>query len=211
MQEAASFTVVLAGDSGTGKTSLISRMEKDDFVEAAQSALSSSRTPIVVDDVNGKKIRLMVWDTPGSDEYSFLASYQLADAQAILLVYALDDPKSLVSISTEWRVLAETNCSLPCLTILVGNKLDDEESRAVSDDDVDKIATELAAESIFVSAKDGTGVKELCRILAHQLLEKFPTVEKRSMTDAELLRTENRRVMKHHIENADQTCKCILI
>lgn len=212
MEDVVSFTVVLAGDSGTGKSALITRMEKDDFVDSPKSGLSGKMIPIIVDDVNGQTVRLMVWDTPGSDDYRFLAAGQFVDAQAVVLVYSVDDLESLNSISGPWRSLVEESSAVPHITLLVGNKIDVEEvKRTVRNEEADKVSAELNAENFFVSAKDGCGVGELVRVIAHKLVEKFPVAEKRlaerPIEDApELKRPKKRR----HSENA-VTCQCILI
>ena len=210
-----SYTVVLAGDAGTGKTSLITRMEKDEFVDAVKSGVAGKMTPIVIPNVQGKKVRLMIWDTPGREENRFLTSCQFGDAQAIVLVYSLESLNSLEHIADEWIPLLNKSSNMPHLVFIVGNKLDIEESRReVRNENVDQIASAVKAESVFVSAKEGNGVNELLLSIAERLVTEFPVVKKETHCIGEQVMGEEafaRKRRKRSTANEERGCQCLLV
>ena len=149
-----SIKVVLLGDSGVGKTSLINRYVKDIFNDIQSQTVGASflRKSIVV---NGDNIELSIWDTAGQEIYRTLTPIYYRDSQAVIIVFSLDDKRSFNSID-DW--LSELNQIVPDVPIVIcGNKFDiEDEKREVSFDEAfAKVNNELRMPYFETSAKTG--------------------------------------------------------
>jgi small GTP-binding protein len=166
-----SYTVVIAGNSGTGKTSLVTRMSKGVFAESRNCPIAGFMTPVMVT-VGGMRVRLMIWDTSSDDDYRDMTNGHFANAQACVFVYAVDEQASFDAIFSVWSRALEDNSSVPHITFIVGNKTDiPEAERTVRVDTAEKT---LPIQPVYVSCVDGTGVPELLDAITAALIETFP-------------------------------------
>lgn len=116
--------IILVGDSGVGKTSLLIRYLDDQFYES-----SLQNSTISVDFrfkdlmVDNKKIRLQFWDTAGQERYKSMNASYYRGAAAVLVVYSVDDPESLEGASN-WVNEVKDEIGTSGELILVGTKVD---------------------------------------------------------------------------------------
>ena len=95
------YKIIIAGSSGVGKSSLLHR-----FVDNTYS--NNLLSTIGVDfkfktlDVKGKKVKMQIWDTAGSEAFSSIVSAYYRGANAVVLVYAIDDKFSFQEMSEFW-------------------------------------------------------------------------------------------------------------
>uniref|UniRef100_A0A0D3B4S1 Uncharacterized protein n=1 Tax=Brassica oleracea var. oleracea TaxID=109376 RepID=A0A0D3B4S1_BRAOL len=80
------FKVVLTGDSGVGKSNLLSRFTKNDFSHDSRSTIGVefATRSIKVDD---KIVKAQIWDTAGQERYRAITSAYYRGAVGALLVY----------------------------------------------------------------------------------------------------------------------------
>ena len=153
------FKVLLLGDSGAGKSSLILRYTEETF----NSKLVNS---IGVDfkmkkrEIDGKVIKVQIWDTAGHERFRSITYSYYRGANAIIIVFDLSDKKSFISI-TEWLKQIEKHAKENVLKFLVGNKSDLVEERKVSFDEAKQYADEHELPYIETSAKEGININEL--------------------------------------------------
>ena len=82
-----SFKVVLVGESGVGKTSIITQFIDQTFQEDIQSTTGGTfSTKSVVCD-GGKILKFEIWDTAGQEKYRSLTTMFYKDANAAVMVY----------------------------------------------------------------------------------------------------------------------------
>ncbi|KAJ7972803.1 Mitochondrial Rho GTPase [Quillaja saponaria] len=112
--------VVVAGDRGTGKSSLIATLAYDSFPEAVPSVLPPIRLPV---DLYADRVPLTLIDTSSSLENQGSRNEELKLADAVVLTYACDEPMTLDRVSTYWlQELRKLEVKAP--VIVVGCKLD---------------------------------------------------------------------------------------
>ena len=88
--------MVVIGDGGVGKTSLIKCYINDQFPEEhVPTVLDCYRTEVQIDN---KALTLQIWDSAGQDDYSRLRPLGYADADVFLLCYAVSDRDSFKNI-----------------------------------------------------------------------------------------------------------------
>jgi small GTP-binding protein len=164
--------VVLLGDGGVGKTSLIARyvVNKFDDKYIATIGTKVSRKDIQVVKPNLIiNLRMMIWDILGQKEYSKIRSASLSGAQGLILVGDLSRPETIKSLQDFWlkEVQAQVG-SIP--TVIVGNKVDLAEKNSMTSAVVEAMGQNLGFPTLLTSAKTGANVEEMFGMLGDLLL-----------------------------------------
>ncbi|XP_057981998.1 ras-related protein RABC2a [Malania oleifera] len=165
-----SFKILLIGDSGVGKSSLL--------VSFISSSVEDLSPTIGVDfkikllTVGGKKLKLTIWDTAGQERFRTLTSSYYRGAQGIFLVYDVTRRETYTNLSDVWAKevdLYSTNQN--CVKMLVGNKVDRESERVVSREEGIALAKELGCLFLECSAKTRENVEQCFEELALKIME----------------------------------------
>ena len=131
--------VVLLGDSGVGKTNLISRYVTNKFEEDTKSTIGVEFFCKTYKVNNDKIIKVEIWDTAGQERYKSITSVYYKGAKGAFIVYDITKKDSFKNID-KWiqdlREFGEDDAAI----LIVGNKSDLEESREVTTDEVKKKA-----------------------------------------------------------------------
>lgn len=165
------FKVVLLGDSGVGKSSLLLRQARGQFSEECNATVGAAFSPLSLRLDDGTVVKFEVWDTAGQERYASLAPLYYRGAAAAVLVYDLSRPASLER-AKHWASELRRNAGNAKLVVLVGNKSDlVDAGGAVGQKEAEEYACSQGMPPIFLaSAKTGQGVHELFVSLAKQLV-----------------------------------------
>ena len=166
------FKVITLGDSGVGKTSIITRFTSDTFKE---HPISNSGNVFYFKDVvlkDGTKIKLKLIDTAGQEKYRAMAKSYYKNAQGILFVFAYDNKKSFDHME-KWLESYKDNVSdqegIPLF--LIGNKCD-VENKEIKDDLIEDLKKRTNIQDyIKVSAKSNIGIDELFNSLSEKMFK----------------------------------------
>ena len=166
------FKVITLGDSGVGKTSIITRFTSDTFKE---HPISNSGNVFYFKDVvlkDGTKIKLKLIDTAGQEKYRAMAKSYYKNAQGILLIFSYDSKKSFDHME-KWLESFKDNVSdqegIPLF--LIGNKCD-VENKEIKDDLIEDLKKRTNIQDyIKVSAKSNIGIDELFDSLAEKMFK----------------------------------------
>ena len=166
------FKVITLGDSGVGKTSIITRFTSDTFKE---HPISNSGNVFYFKDVvlkDGTKIKLKLIDTAGQEKYRAMAKSYYKNAQGILFVFAYDNKKSFDHME-KWLESYKDNVSdqegIPLF--LIGNKCD-VENKEIKDDLIEGLKKRTNIQDyIKVSAKSNIGIDELFNSLSEKMFK----------------------------------------
>jgi small GTP-binding protein len=96
--------VVIIGESGVGKTCIISRFINDTFNPGQVPTLSASfvEKNIEFKEYDGKAIKFLIWDTAGQERFRSIGKIFYNDAKAIIMVYDITNEKSFEEIKNYW-------------------------------------------------------------------------------------------------------------
>nr|AFA52575.1 Rab8 family GTPase [Vaucheria litorea] len=114
--------ILMLGDTGVGKSSLIQRFTDDTF-HAGMVGTVGVDFKIRTMEVLGEKITVQVWDTAGQERFHKITRAYYHGCQGILLAYDVGEPGTLENISY-WIKNIRDNASKDVRTCLVGNKAD---------------------------------------------------------------------------------------
>ena len=84
------FKVIIAGSSGVGKSSVLLRFVDNIYSKNLLSTIGVD-FKFKTFDIKGKKIKMQIWDTAGSENFRSIISAYYRGADAVVLVFALDD------------------------------------------------------------------------------------------------------------------------
>jgi Ras-related protein Rab-8A len=150
--------ILMLGDSGVGKTSLLLRYAQDEFSPTFISTIGIDFKVrnIIVDDLRAK---LQIWDTAGQERFRAITTSYFKGSHAVLLLYDVTDRDSFTNIhkwARQIRDLGDLNTNI----VLVGNKADDPDKRNVSEREGTELAKSLGLTWFEVSAKHNRNVSE---------------------------------------------------
>ncbi|XP_046578499.1 ras-related protein Rab-11B isoform X1 [Haliotis rubra] len=148
---------VLIGDSGVGKSNLLSRFTRNEFNLESKSTIGVEFATRSIQ-VDGKTIKAQIWDTAGQERYRAITSAYYRGAVGALLVY--DIAKHLTYENVErWLKELRDHADQNIVIMLVGNKSDLRHLRAVPTDEAKAFAEKNNLSFIETSALDSTNVE----------------------------------------------------
>jgi len=153
------FKVLLLGDSGVGKTSLILRYTDETFNSKLVNSIGVD-FKMKKKEIDGKVIKVQIWDTAGHERFRAITYSYYRGANAIIIVFDITEDKSFLSIR-DWLKQIDKYASKNVFKFLVGNKSDLQHKRLVSFEDAKKFADELNIPYFETSAKEGININEL--------------------------------------------------
>merc|ERR1712063_217449 len=152
------FKVVLIGDSGVGKSNLLSRFTRNEFNLESKSTIGVEFATRSLP-VDGKTIKAQIWDTAGQERYRAITSAYYRGAVGALLVYDISKQITFENVErwlNELRDHADSNIVI----MLVGNKSDLKHLRAVSTEEGAQFSEKHGLSFIETSALESTNVEE---------------------------------------------------
>ena len=162
MSNAEPVKVVLIGESGVGKTSIITQFTSGKFDPDCVTSLSAQFISKTVEFNNLQKaIKFDIWDTAGQEKYRALAKIFYKDARVICLCYDITDSKSFEEIKSYWYEMVKSNADPEAMYAVVANKSDLYDYAAIKDEEGEQFAKSIGALFQSTSAKSDTGITNL--------------------------------------------------
>lgn len=161
------FKLLLIGDSGVGKTSILFKFSEDTFSPAFISTIGID-FKIRTIDVDGKKIKLQVWDTAGQERFRTITTAYYRGAMGIMLVYDVSNLKSFENISN-WIRNIEMHATQDVELMILGNKCDISDKRQVSRERGEQLALQHSIKFMETSAKANINIEEAFITLARDI------------------------------------------
>mmetsp|Transcript_19980 Transcript_19980/g.36968 ORF Transcript_19980/g.36968 Transcript_19980/m.36968 type:complete len:194 (+) Transcript_19980:53-634(+) len=166
--------VVLLGDTGVGKSSLVLRFVTNNFRPYSESTIGASFMSKMIM-VNNAPMKFQIWDTAGQEKYHSLAPMYYRGAGAAIIVYDITRESSFRTLKT-WVEELQSQGPSEIAIAIAGNKKDLEAQREVAEEDARAYARRIGALFFETSAKDDVAVHEIFVQLGKKLPEKDPLV-----------------------------------
>ena len=144
--------MILLGDSGVGKTSIIGRYVDNSFSndEESSSSMTYIQKKIKIDN---QKINLSIWDTVGQERYRSLTKLFFKDTKIVILVYAINKKETFDGL-IYWLNLYKDSIGDEATLGVAGNKSDLFLEQQVDEEEAKKFAENNQALFSLVSAKE---------------------------------------------------------
>ena len=169
------FKITLFGTSNVGKTSLILRFVNDTFVNDIKKTIG---TNFLVKDieVDGKNIRLLIWDIGGQSQFSNMRNIYFKGSNAAIGVFDIISPDSILKIPKWVATIEKLDLKIPM--ILLGNKYDlAPNQQIVKEKEIKELTTQVSRqmdskiEHMHTSALSGLNVEKAFLKIARLCLE----------------------------------------
>lgn len=187
------FKLLIIGDSGVGKSSLLLRFADNTFS-------GSYITTIGVDfkirtvEIGGEKVKLQIWDTAGQERFRTITSTYYRGTHGVIVVYDVQSAESFVNVK-RWLHEIEQNCD-SVNRILVGNKDDSPDKKVVETTDAQKFANQINVSLFETSAKDNKNVEEMFTEITRQVLQTKKNSQNASNSPSDTVKIQKDRKKK---------------
>jgi Ras-related protein Rab-11A len=151
------FKVVLIGDSGVGKSNLLSRFTRNEFCLESKSTIGVEFATRSIQ-VDSKTIKAQIWDTAGQERYRAITSAYYRGAVGALLVYDITKQVTFENVE-RWLKELRDHADSNIVIMLVGNKSDLRHLRSVQTDDAQAFCERESLSFIETSALEATNVE----------------------------------------------------
>ncbi|KAK9704955.1 hypothetical protein RND81_07G022900 [Saponaria officinalis] len=171
------FKVVLIGDSGVGKSNLLSRFTRNEFCLESKSTIGVEFATRTLQ-VEGRTVKAQIWDTAGQERYRAITSAYYRGALGALLVYDTTKPTTFDNVS-RWLKELRDHADANIVIMLIGNKTDLKHLRAVATEDAQSFAEKEGLSFIETSALEATNVEKAFQTI---LSEIYRIISKKSLS-----------------------------
>ena len=196
--------IVLLGDSGVGKTCIISRYISGSFEANEKSTNGASYASKRVDYPDIKKSLILdIWDTAGQEKFKALTKFFYKDAAIVILVYDITRRDSFDNLKNVWHPEVLEHGAKDLVFGVVGNKSDLYESEAVPETEARDFAKSINALFALTSAQNNSGIDELFYNIGNKYLD--PNFQEK-VSDAQKQHSQSIAINKEqHNEHNEQT------
>ena len=164
--------IVLLGDSGVGKTCLISRFISGQFDANVNSTNGASYASKKVEFPElGKSLVLDIWDTAGQEKYKSLTKFFYKDAAMVVLVYDITRRESFDNLKNFWYKEIKEYGEKDIVLGIAGNKSDLYDDEAVPEKEAREFADSVGAVFTLTSAQNNSGVNKLFENIGKKFLD----------------------------------------
>ena len=179
--------VILLGETGVGKTSIINRFITNEFITEDTITLGSS---FFTKEIKKQNINytLKIWDTTGQEKFHSVTNLFIKGSNIIILVYSVNSLNSFEELNYWYKSLKRNLEGDNHILAIVGNKIDLKNEVVISEDEGKKFAENKNAVFKLVSAKeDPKGINKLF----DKLLEELSQIDFESRTESYIIKKKS--------------------
>ena len=194
--------IIIVGDSGVGKTNLITRFASDKFDQNSKATIGVEFIYKTLK-INKDVFKIEIWDTAGEERYKSITSAYYKGAKGAIIVYDITSEQSFDNIET-WIQEVKGKASNNLQILIIGNKSDLSKDRKVSSEQGIEKAKTLNLHLFEASALDKTNVNEAFNCLFKEMYLDIKNRARANMNNNEMenlskgavLNTENKQKKK---------------
>ncbi|XP_076448525.1 ras-related protein Rab-43-like [Babylonia areolata] len=165
------FKIVLIGDAGVGKTCVVHRLKSGTYTDLHGSTIGVDFTMKTLN-IDGKLVKLQVWDTAGQERFRTITQSYYRSANGVVIAYDITQRPSFDNIRG-WLEDVRRYTDNHIVQLLVGNKSDMEELRAVKKTEGQNLARLNHMDFLETSAKDNTNIDAAFLKMARELKQSY--------------------------------------
>ena len=166
------FKILLLGSIAVGKTAILSRYIKNEFLDIHKCTIKCDFQLKVVNVNNTTQAKLSIWDTCGDEKFRAITRQYYNDAHGILLIYDISNRDTFDDIE-KWVEDIKNSAPADCAIFLIGNKSDLIDKRQVTYQEGKNKAEELGLLFNEVSAKNGDNILLIFGNISEAIIEQF--------------------------------------
>ena len=201
------FRICLLGNSGVGKTSILTRYSEEQFKEKYSSTIGVDFKVITLKykDIYAK---IHVWDTAGQERFKSIALNYFKSSNGFIFCYDITNKKSFENIK-EWIELAFNNNNSHKINFLIGNKNDLIQQREVNQDEGENFAKQNGFFFLECSAKNNYNIDRVFEIFSYKLISYYEKNKEEYLGNERERKLSNSQ--KINTQNLKKKKKCVCI
>ena len=162
--------VIIVGDSGVGKSSIMTRYCDKFFTNSYISTIGVDfKIRKIV--IGNTKCKLQIWDTAGQERFKSITTSYYRGADCILVVYDVFSYKSFDYLKNHQKD-SHTYCDKNVITAVIGNKTDNSGEREVTRTEGSEYAESIHALFFETSAKSGKNIDNIFETISSEHIKK---------------------------------------
>jgi len=161
--------LLLIGNTFVGKTLIVQKFIDNAFSKSTVATIGVDLQSKVID-INGKKVKYLIWDTAGEDRMKTMTYSYYRGCHVILIVFDVTNEVSFKNV-TNWVECINKFAKSNVLRILVGNKTDLENERVITTEQGKQLAQENGLKYYEISALKIQGLQEMFEDIAKEYVE----------------------------------------
>ncbi|KAJ3441284.1 ras-related protein rab-5c [Anaeramoeba flamelloides] len=163
--------IVMLGQCGTGKTSIVNRFVKDQFDPEIKTTVGANFFLRSIN-VDGLNFCIRLWDTSGQERFNSLTPLYYRNSNIAILVYDIKDITSLEKVKY-WIKEIHNNVKIMPFIVIVGNKMDqyDEKVDLKTLNLAKSVTEQIGADIMHTSAKTGEGITEMFENITRKVIK----------------------------------------
>lgn len=190
--------VVLLGESGCGKTSIMKRFVSNTFDDQQRSTIGVDFSTREIKWLDGTSISLQLWDTAGQERFQSISSNFYRGTHAFILVIDLTNPETFDNLDFWLGTANENSPDKDTLIYLVGNKCDLKNECKITKAELENYSQSKGLSKSYISsAKDDENIDAVFFALAEDLLE---DIRKKNVS------TPSQPVVKIELAQEEEDC-----
>ncbi|ELW67299.1 ras-related protein Rab-19 [Tupaia chinensis] len=163
------FNIILIGDSNMGETCVVQHFKSKVYTEAQQNTIGVDLTVCSLE-INGKRVKMQVWDTASQERFSTITQSYYRSAHAAIIAYDLARRFTFESVP-HWIHEIEKYSAANLVIMLMGNKCDLWEKRPILLEDACMLAEKHGLLAVVeTSAKESRNIDEVFVFMAKELI-----------------------------------------
>ena len=175
-EERTSVKVVIVGEAGVGKTSIMQMYSEGTFYKNQSTTVGATCCEKDVT-VNKIKYSVSIWDTAGQESYRTIVPLYFRGASIAIVVFDITNRKTLEGVDF-WVNTLKENLGNDVVISLCANKMDLEQDRAVDDEEILVASQNHKVPVFYTSAATGVGISSLFEYCLSQLAPESKDDEK---------------------------------
>lgn len=170
------FKIVIIGDASVGKSNIISRLVKNEFIQNAKPTIGVDFATKTYK-FDNSVVKIQIWDTAGQERYHAIVSAYYRGSAGAVIVYDVTNQKSFENIRTIWlkNLRSVSDTSFPIM--ILGNKNDLQKEKVVSIQAGEELAMAEKMAFFETSALSGDNISTAFEQFVKQIYENEKTKE----------------------------------
>ncbi|XP_042411729.1 ras-related protein Rab2BV-like isoform X1 [Zingiber officinale] len=177
------FKIVLIGDSGVGKSNILSRFTRNEFSLDSKSTIGVEFATKTLQ-IEGKTVKAQIWDTAGQERYRAITSAYYRGAVGALLVYDITKKQTFDNMQ-RWLHELRDHADSNIVVMMAGNKSDLTHLRAVSESEGQEYAEKEELSFLETSALGSENIEKAFQTI---LTEIYHIMNKKALAAQEAAR-----------------------
>ena len=210
------YKIVIIGDTGVGKTALLSKYLKGVFPTSPLSTIATEFATKIIQIKEGGYIKAQIWDTAGQEKYKSITYHHYRKSVGGLILYDITKKSSFDNVKS-WLEDLQKLGEKGCIIALVGNKLDlvekNEKRREVTKKEAQKFADDMHMLFFETSAYNGTNISDVFEELLQTIYterRKIPELKERDnlLQSQNLINLNKQNANQYNDNSVLNSCEC---